>query len=68
MTISIDTGRKICEALGLDSNKVQSIDIHMSAQNITTAHVGMLVDDGIDIVFKEYELVPKETDNEMPTL
>lgn len=60
MSISIETGKDICEALGLDPSQVQSIDIHIEAGCIMTAMIREIVKPGLAVVLKEYELVPIE--------
>jgi hypothetical protein len=58
-----NVGEEICDALGLDSDMVKSIDIHIAADAIVTATIESYLNrDDIQelvLVLKKYELVEK---------
>ncbi len=56
----LDAGRELCEALGLDANRVQSIVIRWTATDVPRARVTLVDLDGRDVVrtIGRYRLEP----------
>lgn len=46
----LDAGRELCEALGLDPNRVQSIVIRWTASDLPRARVTLIDVDGQDVI------------------
>ena len=60
-----DLGKALCEALGLDPNKVRNITIRSGiwggiAHNSVDVEMRIDFEIGLVDIFKQYELVPKE--------
>lgn len=59
----LDSGRELCEALGLDPNVVQTIVVRWTASDVPRARVSMVaMDDDGEVVrtLGRYRLVPIE--------
>jgi len=56
----LDSGRELCEALGLDPNRVQSIVIRWTATDSPRARVTLVDFDGAEVVrtIGRYRLTP----------
>jgi len=62
MAKSIKLGMDLCEALGLEANKVLKLDLRIRLGHLPVVDVELAVDtdDGVDRVLMKYELVEKE--------
>lgn len=56
----LDSGRELCEALGLDANRVESIVIRWTASDLPRARVTLVDVDGSDVIrtIGRYRLEP----------
>ncbi len=56
----LDAGRELCEALGIDPNRVQSIVIRWTASDLPRARVTLVDVDGADVIrtIGRYRLEP----------